>query len=203
MNCARNTRPSVDKRLRPTGTDQYTFAEGKYRPLRSTIRYAPPPAETRRAGLSEDLDVLVIGAGFGGHPCLGPRCEGKGIDNFRIVDVAADFRRHLVLEPLSGAALRRRILHLPPLPRRDGSCPDRALRARHARSSPIASSSAAISASTTGRCSRRRSPACAGRLTGRARWRRYDIARRYVQAPASSPRRAASSAGRSCPAFRG
>ena len=80
-------RAERDKRLRATGTDQYVFAEGKYARF-DQDPYAPPPSE--RAPLVEDLDVLVIGAGFGGLQ-LGATLRRKGIDNFRIVDVAADF----------------------------------------------------------------------------------------------------------------
>ncbi len=75
------------KRLRPAGTDQYVFAEGKYARF-AEDPYAGPAPE--RVGLQEDLDVLVIGAGFGGIQA-GATLRRQGIDNFRIVDAAGDF----------------------------------------------------------------------------------------------------------------
>ena len=80
-------RAERDKRLRKDGTDQFLFAEGAYAKF-DTDPYAPPPIE--RPGLTEDLDLLVIGAGFGGLQ-LGATIRRKGIDNFRILDIAADF----------------------------------------------------------------------------------------------------------------
>lgn len=75
------------KRLRPAGTDQYNFAEGKYAHF-ADDPYAGPAPE--RAALSEDPDVLVIGAGFGGI-LASATLRRAGIDNFRILDVAGDF----------------------------------------------------------------------------------------------------------------
>ena len=75
------------KRLRSAGTDQYNFAEGKYARFdRDPYSVAPP----ERIPQHESLDVLIIGAGFGGIE-MGATLRRQGIDNFRIVDVAADF----------------------------------------------------------------------------------------------------------------
>lgn len=75
------------RRLRPAGTDQYVFAEGQFARF-ADDPYAGPAPE--RAALTEDLDVLVIGAGFGGIQA-GATLRRQGIDNFRIVDAAGDF----------------------------------------------------------------------------------------------------------------
>ncbi len=75
------------KRLRPAGTDQYVFAEGKYARFANDPHAGPAP---ERAALKEDLDVLVIGAGLGGIQA-GATLRRQGIDNFRIVDAAGDF----------------------------------------------------------------------------------------------------------------
>lgn len=75
------------KRLRQAGTDQYVFTEGRF------ARFAEDPhagALPERAALDEDLDVLVIGAGFGGIQAAAT-LRRKGIDNFRIIDAAGDF----------------------------------------------------------------------------------------------------------------
>jgi cyclohexanone monooxygenase len=80
-------RAERDKRLHTAGTDQYIFADGKYEQF-DTDPYASPPP--KREPLSESLDVLVIGGGLGGLQ-LGAALRRNGIDNFRMLDVAADF----------------------------------------------------------------------------------------------------------------
>lgn len=80
-------RQERDKRLRPEGTDQYKFAEGAYAHF-DDDPYAPPPAP--REPIHEEMDMLIIGAGFGGMQAAVTMLSA-GIENFRIVDVAADF----------------------------------------------------------------------------------------------------------------
>ncbi|WP_374414702.1 flavin-containing monooxygenase [Novosphingobium colocasiae] len=75
------------RRLRPAGTDQYVFTEGRHAHFADDPYAGPPPA---RAALDEELDVLVIGAGFGGIEA-GATLRRKGIGNFRILDAAGDF----------------------------------------------------------------------------------------------------------------
>jgi cyclohexanone monooxygenase len=75
------------KRLNAAGTDQYTFTEGDF------AKFADDPyadAPEPREPVEEDVDVLVIGAGIGGIQ-LGATLRRNHIDNFRIVDIAADF----------------------------------------------------------------------------------------------------------------
>jgi cyclohexanone monooxygenase len=80
-------RQERDKRLRPAGTDQYNFAEGKLEHF-GDDPYAPPSA--RRDPLHGELDVLIIGTGFGGIQA-GATLRTAGVDNFRMLDIAADF----------------------------------------------------------------------------------------------------------------
>ena len=80
-------RQEREKRLTPAGTDQYRFAEGELAAL-GADPYAPPPVP--RTAIEEELDLLAIGAGLGGLQ-LGAELRRKRIDNFRILDVAADF----------------------------------------------------------------------------------------------------------------
>ncbi|MEZ5688303.1 MAG: NAD(P)/FAD-dependent oxidoreductase [Caenibius sp.] len=76
-----------ERRLKKEGTDQYNFAEGALEHFADDPYAGEPPA---REALVEDLDVLVIGGGFGGLQA-GATFRKNGIDNFRILDIAADF----------------------------------------------------------------------------------------------------------------
>ena len=76
-----------DKRLRRDADTQYIEASGEYEDF-----VADPyvdPGFTRDA-LSEDVDVLIVGAGFGGLQTAAELVK-KGISSFRIVDRAGDF----------------------------------------------------------------------------------------------------------------
>jgi cation diffusion facilitator CzcD-associated flavoprotein CzcO len=80
-------REERDKRLRDNGTDQYNFAEGELAAY-DADPYAGPPPE--RAPENEDVDVLIIGGGFGGL-LAGAAMRNVKIEKIRILDVAADF----------------------------------------------------------------------------------------------------------------
>ena len=80
-------RAERDRRLRPLGTDQYRYTDGVFAAFDRDPHAGPAPA---RPALNEELDGLVIGAGFGGIQ-LGAALRRQGIGNFRIVDIAADF----------------------------------------------------------------------------------------------------------------
>ncbi len=75
------------RRLKQQGTDQYNFTEGEL------AHFADDPYAAElapRQPLTEELDVLIIGAGFGGIEA-GATFRKNGIDNFRMLDVASDF----------------------------------------------------------------------------------------------------------------
>jgi cyclohexanone monooxygenase len=80
-------RQERDKRIRPAGTDQYNFAEGEYAHFEDDP-YAGPPVP--REPVREEMDVVIIGAGFGGLQTAAT-LRSAGVDNFRMLDVAADF----------------------------------------------------------------------------------------------------------------
>ncbi|GAA1010549.1 monooxygenase [Acrocarpospora pleiomorpha] len=80
-------REERDKRLRTAGTDQYNFAEGRYAHFDDDPHAAPPAF---REPLHEELDVLVIGGGFGGLQAAATM-RSAGVHDVRILDVAADF----------------------------------------------------------------------------------------------------------------
>jgi cyclohexanone monooxygenase len=75
------------RRLRPDGTAQFQFLEGDLAAF-DRDPYAPRPAP--RAARTDDIDVLVIGAGMGGVQAA-VWLHRAGVTDIRIVDVAADF----------------------------------------------------------------------------------------------------------------
>lgn len=76
-----------DKRLRPSGAAQYVEAKGDLANFANAPESSAPP---ERAARNEDIDVLVVGAGFGGM-LTGAELRDAGIENFYIAEVAPDF----------------------------------------------------------------------------------------------------------------
>jgi cation diffusion facilitator CzcD-associated flavoprotein CzcO len=75
-----------ERRLRPDGIEQYVEVAGDF----ST--YARDPwaeALVERAPLFDDVDVALVGAGFGGL-LTGARLRELGVDKIRLIDKAAD-----------------------------------------------------------------------------------------------------------------
>jgi cation diffusion facilitator CzcD-associated flavoprotein CzcO len=76
-----------DKRLRPDGNDQYVNAVGDF------AHYLDDPYTTsqiEREPLTDEIDVLIIGGGFGG--LLAGACLRKaGVESIRIVENGSDF----------------------------------------------------------------------------------------------------------------
>ncbi len=80
-------RDERDKRLRAEGKAQYVEMAGGFG------HYLDDPWADRsfaRARITEETEVVVAGGGFGGLLC-GARLREAGIENFRIVEKAADF----------------------------------------------------------------------------------------------------------------
>ncbi|MFV3126848.1 flavin-containing monooxygenase [Niveispirillum sp. KHB5.9] len=80
-------RAERDKRLRKDADAQYVEAAGDYAHFADDPYVAPGFA---RAGVSEDVDVLVVGGGFGGLLTAAKLCD-RNIRSFRIVEQAGDF----------------------------------------------------------------------------------------------------------------
>lgn len=79
-------REERNKRIRKEGVHQYVSASGEFKHY-SEDPWADP--NFSRASISEEMDVLIIGAGFGGL-CAGARLRQNGVDDFRILDQAGD-----------------------------------------------------------------------------------------------------------------
>ncbi|MBL6752215.1 MAG: NAD(P)/FAD-dependent oxidoreductase [Nevskia sp.] len=75
------------RRLRPDGARQYLDIEGDLK------QYNDDPyitARIERAPVTEDIEVAILGAGFGGM-LLAARLQEAGIRSFRIIERAGDF----------------------------------------------------------------------------------------------------------------
>lgn len=76
-----------ERRLQAAGTDQYTHAEGSFSRFADDPYAEPAPA--REAAVRE-LDVLVVGTGFGGIAAAAALSRA-GVDDFLMVDGSSDF----------------------------------------------------------------------------------------------------------------
>jgi hypothetical protein len=76
-----------DKRLRPDAEDQYIEVTDEFARFCEVDPWSPPLV---RDAISVDIDVAVLGGGFGGL-MAGANLRNAGIDNFRIIDFAGDF----------------------------------------------------------------------------------------------------------------
>lgn len=80
-------REERDKRLRPDGNDQYREVTGCFAHFVGDP-YVGPGFE--RAPLADEVEVVVVGAGFGGLMAAA-RLRENGIDDFLLIDKAGDF----------------------------------------------------------------------------------------------------------------
>jgi len=78
-------RAERDKRLRPEGNDQYLQPTGRFAHLLDD----PYTERTEREPVHEELDVAVIGAGFGGL-ATGARLTAAGVTDVRLIDGGGD-----------------------------------------------------------------------------------------------------------------
>ena len=97
-----------DTRVRPDGNDQYVEVRDDFG------RYIEDPYVEpgfTRAPLNDEIDVLIIGGGFGGL-LAGAHLREAGVERHPDHREGWRFRRDLVLESLSRRAMRYRELHL-------------------------------------------------------------------------------------------
>jgi cyclohexanone monooxygenase len=80
-------REERDKRLRPDGNDQYIEVKGTFAHFVDDP-YVEPGFS--RAPLTDEVEVVVVGGGFGGL-LAGARLRETGIDDVRIVEKGGDF----------------------------------------------------------------------------------------------------------------
>ena len=80
-------RSERDKRLRQDGNEQYQEVSGEF-----SYFVEDPYVEEKieREPLTDEVDVVIIGGGFGGM-LAAARLREKGIDNFKIIEKGADF----------------------------------------------------------------------------------------------------------------
>ena len=117
-------RQERERRLRDDGIDQYVEITGDFADF-ARDPWALPGFT--REPLTDLVDVVIIGAGFGGL-LTGARLRELGVEDIRLIEKGGRRRRHLVLEPLSGHRLRRRVLRLPAVARGDRLHPHREVR---------------------------------------------------------------------------
>jgi cyclohexanone monooxygenase len=79
-------REERDKRLRADGNEQYVEITGDY----EHYLHDPYVAPLERGPLHDDVEVLIIGGGFGGL-LAGARLREAGIDDIRLVEKGGDF----------------------------------------------------------------------------------------------------------------
>ncbi|WP_454852716.1 flavin-containing monooxygenase [Promicromonospora soli] len=75
-----------DRRIRPDGATQYRRAAGSFG-YYATDPYTP---RAEREPLTDSVEVLVVGGGFGGL-VTGARLRQAGVENIRMMDEAGDF----------------------------------------------------------------------------------------------------------------
>lgn len=80
-------RQEREKRLRREGQDQYLRTAGDFADAYEVDPHTPV---TPRAAISEELDVVVVGAGWSGLQAA-YHLKKAGVHNFRTVDLAGDF----------------------------------------------------------------------------------------------------------------
>ncbi len=80
-------REERDRRLRSDGNEQYVEVKGEFAHFLDDP-YAEPGFE--RESLNDEVEVLIIGGGFGGL-LAGARLRQAGVEDIRIIDPASDF----------------------------------------------------------------------------------------------------------------
>ncbi|HSL75102.1 MAG TPA: NAD(P)-binding protein [Ilumatobacteraceae bacterium] len=149
-------REERDKRLREAGNEQYIEVAGEFE------RYVHDPyvEPIEREPLTDEVEVLIIGGGFGGL-LAGARLRDAGIDDIRVVEKGGDFGGTWYWNRYPGAACDVESYVYLPLLEEIGYMPTE----KYSHAAEIlatARRSATTSTSTATRASRPRSPRCAG-----------------------------------------
>src|SRR6202522_4597114 len=76
-----------DKRVRADGNAQYVEVEGRFRHFVDDHYVAPGFS---REPLTDDVDLVIIGGGFGGL-LMGARAREAGIQDIRVIEAGGDF----------------------------------------------------------------------------------------------------------------
>ena len=85
------------------GAADYIAMEGEFKKYLDDVYSEPPIA---REALTDECEILVVGAGFGGL-LLWHKLSQAGFTDVRFCEKGGDVGRYLVLEPLSRHRLRR------------------------------------------------------------------------------------------------
>jgi len=80
-------RQEREKRLRSDGEEQWVEVVGEFRDFYETDPHSPP---VERAPVAQDIDVAILGGGFGGM-MAGANLRQAGVDDFRIIEMGGDF----------------------------------------------------------------------------------------------------------------
>jgi len=80
-------RQERDRRIRPDGTDQYVEVTGEFAHFVDDPHVEPGYT---REPLTDEIDVVLIGGGFGGL-LAGTRLRQLGVETFRIIEKGGDF----------------------------------------------------------------------------------------------------------------
>ena len=119
-------RAERDRRIRPDGNAQYQRVAGEFGYYADDPYVAEP--EFTREPLTDRVEVVVVGGGFGGL-LAGARLRQAGVRDIRVIEQGRGLRRDLVLEPVPGHPLRHRVLRLHAAARRDRLRPEVEVRA--------------------------------------------------------------------------
>ncbi|MEC9344835.1 MAG: NAD(P)/FAD-dependent oxidoreductase [Pseudomonadota bacterium] len=114
-------REERDRRLRADANAQYVRTEGRF------AAYLDDPwadPDFSRAPVHDEIDVLIVGGGFGGL-LAGARLKMAGVESFRIIDKAADFGGTWYWNRYPGAACDTESYIYLPLLEETGYMPER------------------------------------------------------------------------------
>ena len=75
-----------DKRLRQDGNEQYVEVKGDY----SNYVEDPYAERVERAAVFDDVEIVIIGGGFGGL-MMGGRLREAGYTDIRVIEQGGDF----------------------------------------------------------------------------------------------------------------